>query len=294
MNRAQLILWRWVNILTLSVAAAAVTLVAFGLVSGWVLHWLNTSVWLVGSGVFLILVLLFHEAFAVKQQRTDFEQNRITGLRHSSQPWSFWRRLTAYLGFRHLISYPPLWLAGVAGSGLTLLCLARNLELLVLHNFSEELVPGLLWLSSTCGLIFLGTLVLALVPRGVTLLWKSRKKGTPPVETDAESVVVLYEFWDRLRTWLNKEDPVAHPEDDVFGHGVLAERIVRRLRLAESGAMPAQAIVGDLGSGKTTLRKLVQHQLSASVVHIVAVELWPYATPMCCAVYCVAWSKTHR
>jgi hypothetical protein len=89
-----------------------------------------------------------------------------------------------------------------------------------------------------------------------------------------------FETFDEMCDWLADDAPVTSPGADRFGHSRVAERIVERL--IEKGP-PAQAVVGALGSGKTTLRHLVSAHLSAREesareIRLVPVELWPYET----------------
>ena len=93
----------------------------------------------------------------------------------------------------------------------------------------------------------------------------------------ADVLVPLHESWERLREWIQSDIPVTRPRDDVFEHLVIARRMARRL---QEVPIPTQAVVGALGTGKTTLRFLVEHELgSTSRTHVLSVGLWPYDTP---------------
>lgn len=91
----------------------------------------------------------------------------------------------------------------------------------------------------------------------------------------------LHGSFENLTAWLGSDSAIFTEEDDAFGYRRIARRIAFRL-VAERP--PAQAVVGRLGAGKTSLRSLVGAALKARGadarhVHIVAVELWPYETP---------------
>lgn len=86
--------------------------------------------------------------------------------------------------------------------------------------------------------------------------------------------------FETLKGWLANDAPVKHEWEDAFGHARIARRVAARLAAEEP---PAQAIVGALRSGKTTVRNLVQAVLKrrgglAARIRVVQVELWPYET----------------
>jgi hypothetical protein len=82
-----------------------------------------------------------------------------------------------------------------------------------------------------------------------------------------------------LCRWLSTDDPVKSQDGDIFGHASIANRMSERFRRER---LSAQAVVGRLGAGKTTLRNLVENALlqgnSSPKVRLVPVELWPYET----------------
>lgn len=116
--------------------------------------------------------------------------------------------------------------------------------------------------------------------------WEVLKKlddGPVPISRAASSQRAIFGpflSFERLRKWISDDSPVADQADDVFGHHRIALRIASRLVCVDP---PAQAVIGRLGAGKTTLRNLVTRSLesmeSGSRVRIVPVELWPYETP---------------
>ena len=69
---------------------------------------------------------------------------------------------------------------------------------------------------------------------------------------------------------------VSDPKDDWFHHNDVALRIVRRLTKSD-GESPTMAVVGPLGSGKSTIRRLVAHHLAEHPsVQMLDISLWPF------------------
>ena len=79
---------------------------------------------------------------------------------------------------------------------------------------------------------------------------------------------------------MSDDSPVKSAADDAFGHVRIAVRMASRL---VQDKPPAQAVVGRLGSGKTTLKNLVidalEREPGGTRVRLVPAELWPYETP---------------
>ena len=100
------------------------------------------------------------------------------------------------------------------------------------------------------------------------------ERATPPDPT-----IGLVSF-EEISAWVTDDSAVERASEDAFGHARIAARIASRLCEAKP---PAQAVVGRLGAGKTTLRHLVVEALGVEPggerVRLVPVELWPYETP---------------
>jgi hypothetical protein len=90
--------------------------------------------------------------------------------------------------------------------------------------------------------------------------------------------------FETLSGWLRTDDEIAKPSDDAFGHHPIAVRIANRLEQAARGALgrcPTFALVGELGSGKSSILKLVEHELQVrgaldESVLVVSASLWPF------------------
>lgn len=88
----------------------------------------------------------------------------------------------------------------------------------------------------------------------------------------------LPEDFEALLAWCRTDDEVTRPEDDRFGHDHVAQRIARRLRENEDHTI---ALLGPLGSGKSTIRALaIGHmQRTAPRYEHVVVSVWQFDTP---------------
>lgn len=81
---------------------------------------------------------------------------------------------------------------------------------------------------------------------------------------------------DALDDWYANDAPIECADDDKFGHPPIAERIANRL--ATSGELPAIAVIGRFGSGKSSVRNLTIQALKKEhpSVHVVCISAWPY------------------
>ena len=192
-----------------------------------------------------------------------------------------WRRFLAIAGLRHLLTYPPLWLAGFGGAAvlafITASCAAIQEAIRLRHECAYPLMI-LAATASLTGLIALGsaTLVNRLqISRDVS----SGERQVLPSANEYRPDLVHGSF-EQLKAWLANDAPIANDKDDVLGHRQIAHRIASRLLTSPP---PSQAVVGRLGSGKSSLLKLVQAALrvnpqATNRLHVVPVELWPFET----------------
>lgn len=207
-------------------------------------------------------------------------------------------RLWAYLGLRHLLVYPPVWIAGVFGAAALVYGVATWSALRVLMKVPEDNAALLgavaFWFTIV---VFAGALLLHGVLLTIAYLktaralrrHKDRQPKTPP-----EGAKALLGSWDKLHAWLRQDAAIESSEDDVLGHREVARRIARRFDTPREevdagqskeqsqdpgfAQLPSQAVVGALGSGKTTVRYLVDQELAPDL-RMVPVDLWPYHTP---------------
>lgn len=180
-------------------------------------------------------------------------------------------KLTAALGLKHAPAYPPYWFGAATGMALALFAMTTS-AVASEFGLTAAARATLNYWAVFLALIPLGTLALTLI----ALQFRVRGNETPTIAYPSSPSVTA----DNLATWVMSDTPVAEPERDMFGHAKLAAVIASRL--VQKEASP-QAIVGPLGSGKSTIGRLVQNYVALALpeppIAIVHVELWPYATP---------------
>ena len=90
--------------------------------------------------------------------------------------------------------------------------------------------------------------------------------------------VVEPETFDRLYKWVRDDSEITSPRADRFEHSRIAHRIADRLRSGNEA--PTLAVIGPLGSGKSSVRRLTERALRHDRrVRIVPVSLWPFDSP---------------
>jgi hypothetical protein len=184
-------------------------------------------------------------------------------------------RCLAFLGLRHPLTYPPVWFGAAFGTAavvLTLPAISDRAWNAVCQ--SHSLMPGLYLLAFTSALGIAATF------ESLVALGKRRKiAATKATHAGSSEQGLTFASFAELCQWLSTDHPVKSPEGDIFGHVAIANRMSERFRHEQ---LSAQAVVGRLGVGKTTLRNLVENALlqgdSCPRVRLVAVELWPYET----------------
>jgi hypothetical protein len=184
-------------------------------------------------------------------------------------------RWLAFLGLRHLLTYPPAWFGATFGTAAVALTLPAISDVAwKVACQSDSMRPGL------CPLTFAAALGIAAAFNSLVERDKRRKiTATKAADAGQNEHGLRFASFAELRRWLSTDDPVESPDDDIFGHASIANRMSDRFR---RDRLSAQAVVGRLGAGKTTLRKLVENALlrddSSPRVRLVPVELWPYET----------------
>jgi len=153
---------------------------------------------------------------------------------------------------RLVARYPPAWLAGLTGAGIYL---------------------AIVWAASPLGRA--GTVGLAdatkafafgLLGTAVTLLlrmawaWGGRRRSRPgATETNrSDGLQGILNDPTAMDRWLRNEEPIASPQDDMFGYARIARRVARLLFESEPKTV---GIVGPFGCGKTSLLNLVEYYL---------------------------------
>ncbi len=179
-------------------------------------------------------------------------------------------RWAGFLGSRYFWSYPPLSLAVFVG-------MVAYSGLALLPPMSTHAVIPATWLLLTplIAAVFVGAQ--AIWPRLVTSS-DPAAQSTPstPGSAAGRDAARIDESLDALLRWISTDTPVTTSADDRFEMTTVARRIANRLANAQ-GKPPSIAILGRRGSGKSTIRNLVQHEMRAvpRFLHI-TISLWPF------------------
>lgn len=184
-------------------------------------------------------------------------------------------RWRGFLGIRFFFTYPPLWVAIISGlavwfGGTSWLHGSRRL--LVIFDdvqWLQSLVPPFIrWCTLLVGLPLL--LFATFLPE-ITAFRQSRRAAAGAHECDE----ARGGDFDALRRWLQDDSEVSEPDDDRFGHDEIARRMAGRLM--QPDVAPTMALLGILGSGKSTIRQLVAYHLrNRPTVRLVDVSIWPF------------------
>ena len=206
-------------------------------------------------------------------------------------------RRIGFLGTKNFFQFPPLWLAvGVALASL------YAIDWLI-YDFAvrNEMCASVSWWiwddlcrfdtrAQATALVMAGLLIWFLLLAEQDWSAMSQKEKTPELDEAAEKPVDLNELAqdvDKLIAWFENDDPITDPKQDAFGHGRVAKRIADRLAKLATKEMDASqistALIGPIGSGKTTIMRLVQKDLQSrpdvmGKVVVIDISLWPYTT----------------
>ncbi len=162
-------------------------------------------------------------------------------------------RYVGFFGLKHFWRYPPLWLAIVVAA-----------NVLVWVPSYDEWTPYLLVFN-------VGMLILTFIAR-VLHIASTSKRGEAHKTIDLQKV----ERFSELNKWLLNDDEITHPEQDRLDHNLVAKRIADRLKKSQQSSI---AILGALGSGKSSIGRLVEHHLKGSPYTLyLQISLWPYNT----------------
>jgi hypothetical protein len=136
----------------------------------------------------------------------------------------------------------------------------------------------LVWISVATSLV--ATVAPPICRRAIRRLRPSRGPA-------AGGIVIEAATFSDLRIWLRTDDEIREPSQDAFSHSRIAARTADRISRAAKGDLgrcPTFALVGEIGSGKSSIRELVRYTLDAhgllgERILVVPVSLWPFETP---------------
>lgn len=252
-SRPRLIIRRWISLVCCGLVAATIVLVFEPLLrrlfaSG--VEWLSA----LGSTTMILAVAVLTTAAC----------------------WCVGRdRWQGFIGIRHFFAYPPLWLTVLIAIGvLESACVWLDrvddrVSLIEDICWLATQLPALLWLG-----LAIGTSVL-LFHKEIADFLRSRFQRSPR-RCDVETVLIDESFED-LCDWLQDDSPVKTPSKDRFQHDSIARRMAQRLD--QDQEFPTMALVGGLGSGKSSIKNLVKHHLrNATRVKVIELSLWPFAS----------------
>jgi hypothetical protein len=201
--------------------------------------------------------------------------------------WAMWGArnrggIQALLAIRHFLRYPPVWFGAVPALGFLGLLLG------VSGVFRTTL---LLPTSSGIGFMIVGTTGLLISAACVIRLLSLRARwvkddgvSCPTNEpsfqiTSSDKQLGDWSF-EKLIQWASDDSPIKSSDMDCLGHYQIANRMARRFLSKERP--PSQALLGRLGSGKTSLGNLLENELERSEafsrIRFVRIELWPFET----------------
>jgi hypothetical protein len=179
---------------------------------------------------------------------------------------------------RTLFAYPPSSLAALIGFAVA------ALYWLVVPRAWSSVEPAAFAESAPAILTRVSTLLL-LAAVGISLIHpvrRAKKSKRQPAAATPTPPGALAASPPDLRDWLATDAPITEARADAFGLHEIATRIVGRLVATPAIAqLPSLAIVGALGSGKTSLCNLVQAQLQqggALRIRVVRFSAWPFET----------------
>lgn len=193
-------------------------------------------------------------------------------------------KFTGLFGYRHIHTYPPLWLAVILGGSWLLIrgMASTHYSSLTLSVDSLQVYQAHIPLEVIISIIAIITMAIV-----IYFLHKggqkesTSKEEVQSLEPVAESYIAQLQEPSKqefrsLLIWLKTDTPVQRTSSDRFEHTSIAGRIARRLR-GDSEQRPTIGVVGPYGSGKTSIANIVNEELEGeNRICLVQISAWPY------------------
>lgn len=184
------------------------------------------------------------------------------------------KRAISFFGWKHFLNYPPIWLSTLLGASIVFLLIGYFPCILSSLKLSNTFTQIFRWFG-------FGTILIAYTTWLIRIIWELHEKDYPDdIPKQIQKLEPrIFTSYDKLVAWISNDLPIEKEEDAIFEHCLAAQRMASRMVCKPT---PTQALVGSLGSGKTTILKLVKNALKfekgGSRIKIVSIELWPYET----------------
>ena len=166
---------------------------------------------------------------------------RLGGFRFSDvKPTNFFR-------------YPATWIFGIVSAIVYLIVTVKFNKI-----YRGDVTIAINDLTLSLGAIIVGFVLAGIVNIGYTrskLQPESFLMTTPNIDNISHDQRLLFQ-------WLDVEEPIIHPSQDLFSLSQVAKRIARTLR---SYRLRSVGIIGRYGSGKSSLLNLVEFYLNQPV-----------------------------
>lgn len=213
-----------------------------------------------------------------------------------------WNWFAATLDLNHFCEHPPYWVACATGSFGALLLSAEVDSVGESIGFMEpersDVAAFIRYIALPLIVLFVGLFVLnwcrrkrassnkeaSAKPKETSTPAENSPSPTMGKDSPTDHSRLLIADIERLEEWIRHDNPICDERHDLFGHGSVARRIVDRLMQAaynRESRDVSQAIVGNFGSGKSSVLSLVKREISkrgTRELRIVDIPMWPYST----------------
>jgi|GEM_PF-5016027 len=235
-------------------------------------RWSELVFWgFVGGGLSLLVAAWYQESLTSLGRKAPWWTIVLSALIAALVlcRWVYARLATAV---RYSAYYPPLWIGVLVGVAVALILCgalpsASHTFGLSDQSTSTVLYTGAILAVSAFAIAIESLITIRLRSDRTPFLYSYDSSGNLPRRSRPFD----------LDEWIQTDTAVEECAHDVFDRERVVRRIALRLSLSHP---PAQAVIGSLGSGKTTLRNFVSEELlrDPRSPRLVPVELWPFET----------------